>query len=161
MNAPRSGPVRVSGSLAAPHTGLPLDYQAFRQMTQRAYLRYARARTGDSATAERSVHAAFGELSKRWAEVLRSSCPAAVAWDILSRAVATHEDGRVDPRLQRGALLRLTGPQADAVLLHRQLRLTAAEAADLMGIRTSSLRALLRTAERALRVNPSLCDGSP
>ncbi|MFF0740523.1 hypothetical protein ACFYVL_08975 [Streptomyces sp. NPDC004111] len=100
------------------------------------------------------MHAAFGELSERWAEVLSGDCPAAAAWDMLSRAIADQEKGRGGGGPARGALHSLTDPQADAVLLHEQLQLSDAQAADLMGLRTASLQALLRTADRTMGTDP-------
>ncbi|MEV0281150.1 hypothetical protein AB0I22_32845 [Streptomyces sp. NPDC050610] len=134
--------------MARPPSASPVDYAAFHELHHDYYLHYACLRTGDEAAAAQAVEAAFAQLAATWPDVLRSACPAALAWRVLGRTVVIHTDCR-----RRSALCeiyrRLEGRQADVVLLRRHLGLSAETAAGLMGIDPSLLYALLRVAERA------------
>ncbi|MFD4630269.1 hypothetical protein ACFVYR_20785 [Streptomyces sp. NPDC058284] len=124
---------------------LPLDQLAFRQMHRTAYLRYTEARTGNRAMAVQVVEAAFAELAVRWAEMLRHPCPAALAWHVLCQALDVRT-GRCPRRPDDTDHRCLQQRQDDAVLLHRHLQLPISTAADLMGLDTQLVRALLRQA---------------
>lgn len=144
-----TGPVPHRCRLPAVST---LEFMAFRQIHQEAYCRYALARTGDERTADESVCAAFDDLAAQWPMALSSACAAATAWEILGDAVACHTEC-VTAATWAGHCL-LERAQADVVLLHRRLGLTVKQAAALMGLGDHVVRALLRTAERALRAMP-------
>ncbi|MCP9211470.1 hypothetical protein [Streptomyces cucumeris] len=126
-----------------------LGYCAFRQMHRDSYLRYARVRVGDRGTAV--VGDVFDSLGCRWPEVLRSACPAAFSWRLLSRCVseADRATGAADEGLE-GLYGALPAEQADAVLLHYRLGMTLTAGADLMGIGSSVMAAHLLMAERSL-----------
>ncbi|MEU7040784.1 hypothetical protein [Streptomyces varsoviensis] len=134
--------------MARPPSSSSLEYAAFHELHHASYLRYARLRTGDQATAARAVDAAFAHLASAWPDVLRSACPAALAWQVLGRTVVTHTDCR-RPSALCEIYHRLEDRQADVVLLRRHLGLSGEAAAALMGIDPSLLYALLRVAERA------------
>lgn len=124
---------------------LPLDHLAFRQLHRTAYLGYAEARTANRAMAVQVVEAAFAELAVRWAEMLRHPCPAALAWHVLCQALDVRT-GRCPRRPDDTDHRCLQQRQDDAVLLHHRLRLPIPKAADLMGLDTQLVRALLRQA---------------
>ncbi|MFE2159923.1 sigma factor-like helix-turn-helix DNA-binding protein [Streptomyces lydicus] len=127
-----------------------LGYTAFRLLYEDVYLTYAERRLGDRQAASGAVLAAFGALSAVWGEVLSSSSPAAIAWQVLDHAVCA---GRPECGTAQGVdALRdvLPAEQADAVLIHRCMGMSVREAAALMGIEESTLAALLRMAERNL-----------
>ncbi|MFI0260585.1 hypothetical protein ACH4OW_16295 [Streptomyces sp. NPDC017056] len=130
-----------------------LEYMAFRQMHHGPYLHYARVRTGDRAQAEQCVVAAFDALSTHWPMALRSNCPAAVAWSLLSREV----DGRANCRARHAWSVHclLEAAQADTVLLHHHLGLSVDKTAALMGLPDYAVRSLLRSAERVLEALPA------
>ncbi|MFI9630510.1 hypothetical protein [Streptomyces sp. NPDC052042] len=125
----------------------PLEYEAFRQMTQDAYLRYARVRTGDETSAARSVAQMFAELTNQWEDTLRSACPAAAVWKLLSSAVEDQFPCGTACEPQPRSLL--SSAETDTVVLHRHLGLTIEETAALMGVERPSVRALLRSAARS------------
>ncbi|MEV8391794.1 MULTISPECIES: hypothetical protein [unclassified Streptomyces] len=124
----------------------PLEYDAFRQLNQQPYLRYACLRTGDPVRAERSVSLAFAALYARWPDTLRSPCPAAAAWEILHTAVDV--EGQYGRNAEPQLPCVLTAAQADAVRLHDHLGLSVYKTAALMGTEEDSVRALLRSAAR-------------
>ncbi|WP_410097343.1 sigma factor-like helix-turn-helix DNA-binding protein [Streptomyces sp. Isolate_219] len=132
-----------------------LGYTAFRLLYEDRYLEYAEIRLGDQRFGSSAVLAALGALSAIWGEVLRSSCPAAMAWRVLEHAVSASRSAASgsggDTDVLHGVL---PAEQADAVLLHHRMGLSQGEAAELMGLHVSALAALLRIAER--RVPPHL-----
>ncbi|MEV0375893.1 sigma factor-like helix-turn-helix DNA-binding protein [Streptomyces sp. NPDC050636] len=95
--------------------------------------------------------AAFGALSAIWADVLRSSCPSAVSWRVLSHAVSAVRSASADAVDVDALHDVLPVRQADAVLLRYRLGMPLVEVADLMGVDESALAVLLREAERTLR----------
>ncbi|MFC3352094.1 sigma-70 region 4 domain-containing protein [Streptomyces echinoruber] len=128
-----------------------LEYFAFRQLHHDAYLDYAQVRTGSRVRAVRCVETVFDRLRDIWQAALRGS-PAAQAWGMLHEQANCHSDcgaGHVWP-----IHCLLEGRQADVVLLHRRLRLSVEEAADLMGVPDYTVRGLLRSADRALHALP-------
>ncbi|MFE1199569.1 hypothetical protein ACFW6E_43845 [Streptomyces olivaceoviridis] len=129
-----------------------LEYAAFRDLHLDWYLRYAYVRTGEWTRATHCVEAVFDALSARWVDALRSDCPAAQAWQLLrdyasERTVCTE-------RHRWSIHCLLHDAQADTVLLHHRLGLSVAHTADLMGLHNHSVRALLRSAQRALEQFP-------
>lgn len=126
-----------------------LGYTAFRLLYEDRYLEYAEIRLGDRQCGLSAVLAALGALSAIWGEVLRSSCPAAMAWRVLEHAVSASRAAASGPGGDAVVLHDvLPAEQADAVLLHHRMGMSPREAADLMGIHVSALAALLRIAER-------------
>ncbi|GAA0488414.1 hypothetical protein GCM10009544_56980 [Streptomyces stramineus] len=89
---------------------------------------------------------AFGELDTAWALALRSPCPAAFAWRLLSRAVTRQVPA--PPRRAVRPSPAAEEPLADAVLLRDGLGMSIEETAALMGTDGPCVRALLRKAER-------------
>ncbi|WP_405983346.1 sigma factor-like helix-turn-helix DNA-binding protein [Streptomyces sp. NBC_00872] len=131
---------------------LPLDYMAFCTLHQNTYLRYTRARIGDEEVSRTVVRTALGELALVWPAALRSSCPEAVAWQLLSGIVsAALTDSGAVSGLRSVHRMLPAGP-ADALLLCRELSLTVKEAAELMGEEEPAVRSRLSMALRSLPV---------
>lgn len=129
-----------------------LALRAFRQLYQEHYLHYTRLRTDDDRLALAVAEAAFTDLATLWPTVLRSAnCPA-FAWRLLG--ASTEKTVRALPadRQERADHLHrlLPADQADAVLLHQGLRLSAAGAAAVMGTTPGTVRSSLARARRAM-----------
>ncbi|MFJ4800793.1 hypothetical protein [Streptomyces murinus] len=129
-----------------------LEYDAFCELHLDWYLRYAYVRTGEWTCATNCVEAVFDTLSAGWVDALRSDCLAAQAWKLLrdyarERTVCTEGHSW-------NIHCVLHDAQADTVLLHHRLGLSVAHTADLMGLHDHSVRALLRSAQRALEEIP-------
>lgn len=129
-----------------------LEYSAFRDLHLGWYLRYAYVRTGEWTRATHCVEAVFDTLSTCWAAALRSDCPSARAWQLL-RDYASEQTVCTEGHSWSVHCL-LHHAEADTVLLHHRLGLSVAHAADLMGLPHYAVRALLRSAERALEEFP-------
>ncbi|MBB5938730.1 hypothetical protein [Streptomyces zagrosensis] len=126
-----------------------VEFTAFCQLYRRAYLDYARARTGSDSCAQHAVEATIERLAHQWHVALRSACLQASAWAVLRAATADHDACR--PPENPFAYEGLLAPsQADAVLLHQCLGWDIEKAAELMGAHPSSLRGWLTTAALAL-----------
>ncbi|MEU6965677.1 sigma-70 region 4 domain-containing protein [Streptomyces chrestomyceticus] len=140
----------MTTEVAAARSDLAL--RAFRQLHHEHYLHYVQLRTGDDGLALAVAEAAFNDLAALWPRVLRSAnCPA-FAWCLLG--AHTEKTVRVLPDDRQGRsdhLHRLLpADQADAVLLHQGLRLSAAGAAAVMGTSPEAVRASLVRARRAM-----------
>jgi hypothetical protein len=157
----RSGlPVRTlcpqQGPEDAPQPGievvLPLEYTAFCLLYQEGYLRYARERVRDALMSRQIVEVALGNLATIWPTVISSPRPAAVAWRLLDALISSAlRDRRVQAAQPADAVYQLLPPaQADAVILCCRLRLSEAQAADLMGVEAPTVASQLRMAQRAL-----------
>ncbi|MFJ8676353.1 hypothetical protein [Streptomyces sp. NPDC093589] len=129
-----------------------LEYTAFRELHLDWYLRYAYVRTGEWTRATHCVEAAFDALSSGWTTVLRSECPAARAWQLLREQAGERTTCSEGHSWSVHCLLR--DAQADTVLLHHHLGLSIKQTAGLMGIDDHAVRALLRSAERAIEQFP-------
>ncbi len=127
----------------------PLDYAAFRERTYHGYLRYAVARTGRYDTAAQVVDALFDDLVAVWPRVLSSAGPAAVVWHLLRSALARHAPCCCSA-VAAGLAHHLLSPSyADALVLRHALELSRDDAADLMGVKSEEMGALVAVAERA------------
>ncbi|WP_371792954.1 hypothetical protein OG285_31980 [Streptomyces sp. NBC_01471] len=131
-----------------------LEYSAFRDLHLDWYLRYAYVRTGEWTRAAHCVEAALDDLSAGWATALRSACPAARAWQMLRDQAGEQTTCAEGHSWSIHCLLH--DAQADTVLLHHRLGLSIKQTAGLMGVDEHAVRALLRSAERALDALP-LC----
>jgi DNA-directed RNA polymerase specialized sigma24 family protein len=123
--------------------GMPAAFAAFCLRHLDVYTRYAAVRIGDERQARMLVQAAFGDLAMLWAEALESPSPSALAWRLLAARTSRAASGD-------GAELYRVLParQADAVLLHYRLGLSAATAADVMGWQPGEFAYLLKAAVR-------------
>ncbi|MER8073703.1 hypothetical protein ABTZ59_36340 [Streptomyces sp. NPDC094034] len=126
---------------------MTVDYVAFRELNRPRYRRYARARTGDADAAERAVEGMLADLAVVWKEVLRSPSPAAAAWCLLGQNIEKCTRADTGSALHRVLRTEL----ADTALLHLQLGVSLMDAADLMGVDVSVVRARLAVAEREFR----------
>jgi hypothetical protein len=132
-----------------------LEFAAFCEANRDAYARYSQVRIDDAAEARRCVDTVFDALAARWAAVLAGERPAAWAWRGL-RTETAQRSACVASRSGRfHAVLR--ADQADMMLLHRHLQLPVDAAAGLMGLAEHEARALLRGAERDLRIFLNHC----
>ncbi|WP_159041631.1 hypothetical protein [Streptomyces sp. WM4235] len=129
-----------------------LEYTAFRELHLDWYLRYAHVRTGEWTRANRCVEAVFDALSASWATALRSACPAARAWQLLRDQAGERTTCSEGHGWSVHCLLN--DAQADTLLLHHRLGLPITRTADLMGLDIHAVRALLRSAERAIEGLP-------
>ncbi|MER5973643.1 hypothetical protein ABT112_28640 [Streptomyces sp. NPDC002055] len=129
-----------------------LEYTAFRELHLDWYLRYAYVRVGEWTRATHCVEAVFDALSAGWATALRSACPAARAWQLLRDQAGERTTCAEGHSWSVHCLLH--DAQADTVLLHHRLGLSITQAADLMGLDDHAVRALLRSAERAIEGLP-------
>jgi hypothetical protein len=131
-----------------PQTSAPLDYAAFRERTYTGYMRYAYARTGQLDAAAQVVDALFGHLVTVWPQVLSSAGPAAMVWHLLRSALARHAPCCC--AAPAGCAPHVLPPSyADALVLRHLLALPRDDAADLMGVTSADMGALLTVAERS------------
>ncbi|MFD3580810.1 sigma factor-like helix-turn-helix DNA-binding protein [Streptomyces sp. NPDC058644] len=148
-------PVGASSCAPAAAAGPPLEYTAFRQLHQEPYLRFACERLRDRQASGQVVEAVFGHLEADWPAVISSPRPAAVAWQLLDSLIAA----ALRARAARGGDIvhRVLPPaQADVVILRCRLRLSQAEAAEVMGVEEPAVASHLRMAERTI---PALREG--
>ncbi|MFM9700163.1 sigma factor-like helix-turn-helix DNA-binding protein [Streptomyces europaeiscabiei] len=131
---------------------LPVEYTAFCLLHRERYLRYTRERVQDAWVSQKVVEAALGNLATIWPTVISSSRPAAIAWRLLDALIASALRGQQTDGAQRlDAVHRALPPaQADAVILRCRLRLSEAQAAELMGVETPAVASHLRMAQRTL-----------
>ncbi|MFD5752475.1 hypothetical protein [Streptomyces sp. NPDC127033] len=137
---------------------LPLDYTAFCTLHQDSYLRYAYARIADLEEARAVVRTALGELALVWPSALRSSCPQAVAWQLLGRLVSAAQVRSGAASRDRSVHRILPAGPADALLLCHGLSLTARQAAALMGEEEPTVRSQLSAALRCLSESGAAAD---
>ncbi|MEU2957168.1 hypothetical protein [Streptomyces xanthochromogenes] len=135
--------LRAPRGARSPIEHLGVEFQAFCHSRHRPYLAYARTRATAAPMAARWVETAFAELAGLWPRALRTDSPKAVAWYVLGGVIAAHH--RQDGDLIQHVWQRR---QADAVLLHDRLGLSAESAADLMGICAVDITVLLTSADR-------------
>ncbi|WP_421110312.1 sigma factor-like helix-turn-helix DNA-binding protein [Streptomyces sp. NEAU-S77] len=96
------------------------------------------------------VETTLRDLAMIWPTVVSSSRPAAVVWRLLDALISS----AVRARRERAAMSVdpvhrvLPAAQADAVILRCRLRLSEAQAAELMGVEESAVASLLRMAQR-------------
>ncbi|MBT2529924.1 sigma-70 region 4 domain-containing protein [Streptomyces sp. ISL-99] len=129
---------------------LPLDYTAFCLLYRDAYLRYAQARLADAETSRTVVEMALGQLALNWSAAL-SSCPAAVAWQLLGHLITLSSGQAAAVATGREDIYRqLPAVQADAVILCHRLSLTPGQAAALMGVEEPAVNSRLSAALRRL-----------
>ncbi|MFI1890197.1 hypothetical protein [Streptomyces jumonjinensis] len=126
----------------------PLDYLAFRELVHDAYTRYAQARIGQMPLTRIAVNTAFAAIRQAWPRTLSSASAPQTAWRLLRQTVTCYADAT--PGAASIVHCILDHATADAVLLHRRLGMPLRQAADLMGVDNSAVRALLVRADRAL-----------
>ncbi|MFE4622688.1 sigma factor-like helix-turn-helix DNA-binding protein [Streptomyces mirabilis] len=131
---------------------LPLEYTAFCLLHRERYLRYTRERVQDAWVSQKLVEAALGNLATIWPAVISSSRPAAVAWRLLDALISSALRGRRNGVAHPvDAVHQVLPPaQADVVILRCRLRLSEAQAAELMGVEQPAVASQLRMAQRAL-----------
>ncbi|KAF5990779.1 hypothetical protein BOG92_001180 [Streptomyces sp. WAC00263] len=131
---------------------LPLEYTAFCLLHRERYLRYTRERVQDAWVSQKLVEAALGNLATIWPAVISSSRPAAVAWRLLDALISSALRGRRSGAAHSvDAVHQVLPPaQADVVILRCRLRLSEAQAAELMGVERPAVASQLRMAQRAL-----------
>jgi hypothetical protein len=122
--------------------GLPTAFAAFCTRHMDTYIRYTAVRTGDRHAASALVSAVLGDLAMTWMEVLQSPSPSALAWRLLSARTSRDATSAGPHRV-------LPANQADAVLLHYRLGLSAEQAAEVMGRKAAEFTWLLKQAVRA------------
>ncbi|MFJ6623538.1 hypothetical protein ACIQOW_38965 [Kitasatospora sp. NPDC091335] len=123
-------------------------------LVHRHYLAYATARLTDGVSGASAVDHALKRARSRWTALLAGPSTAGETWHLLRDAVTAHrpvDDGRHAAEKPVDMLHRyLPEPLADAALLHRQLGLSATDAAHLMGTDAASVQAGLRGADRLM-----------
>ncbi|MEW1699014.1 hypothetical protein ACIQCR_31135 [Streptomyces sp. NPDC093249] len=150
---PRLGPLlpgvgRVPGAEAA--------FATFCREHEEVYRRYADAVTGDPATGERVVRAAFLELRAQWFTALRSPAPSALAWTLLCATSATSRTVTM-----RALERALDSRQVDALVLRHRLGLTSQQAAHAMGLTPAAFELLRRSALRRAATIPATAHMPP
>ncbi|MEU3959889.1 hypothetical protein AB0F42_08705 [Streptomyces buecherae] len=120
----------------------PLDFLAFRELAQRPYLRYARARLDTPALAQAAVDAAFADIRRCWPQTLSSPSAPQAAWRHLRHAVTRYPGHEAAPRSW------LAGACEDAALLHRHAGMPVEDIAGVMGVTVACVRVLLARADR-------------
>ncbi|AZQ32118.1 hypothetical protein EJ357_47635 [Streptomyces cyaneochromogenes] len=153
-------PVRASCPQRAPDHApqpaielvLPLEYTAFCLLYQERYLSYTRERVRDVWMSQQVVEAVLGNLATIWPTVISSPRPAAVAWRLLDALISSALRGRKPAVAQPVDAVHRVLPhaQADAVILLCRLRLSEAQAAEVMGVEVPAVASQLRMAQRAL-----------
>jgi hypothetical protein len=129
---------------------LPLDYTAFCLLHRDAYLRYAQARLADAERSRTVVETTLGQLALNWSAAL-SSCPAAMAWQLLGRLITSSAGQTAAAAMGREDIHRqLPTVQADAVILCHRLALSPGQAAALMGVEEPTVNSGLSAARRSL-----------
>ncbi|MER7141313.1 hypothetical protein ACIRVI_00155 [[Kitasatospora] papulosa] len=128
-----------------------MDYAAFCSLHQDAYLRYSEARLRQTEAGREAVQEALGGLLLVWTAALGSSCPAAMAWDLLKQAVLRAQQylPSAAPPVE-AAYQELPNEVADAVVLCGDLSLSVQQAAEVMGVEEPVVRSRLRIAQRTL-----------
>ncbi|MFE7587756.1 hypothetical protein ACFU6K_00030 [Kitasatospora sp. NPDC057512] len=114
---------------------MPPEFTAFCELHRPRYLSYARVRFHEPAVAGRIVDRAFCTLAEVWPEVLGSSNPTAMAWQILRRTVAEWDQPNSEPLTEH----RPTAADEDLASLHYVMGLTAPEITDAVGTETASV----------------------
>jgi DNA-directed RNA polymerase specialized sigma24 family protein len=120
---------------------MPLLYDAFCRDRWRVYSRYATAYVGSARIGSELAHDSLRDLAFGWADALRSPSPAAVAWDLLTARTRTRPTEAV-----RCLHSLVHHSEAQALLLRYKLGLSAAEAADVMGLGMSEFHLLQKRA---------------
>ncbi|MEU0987950.1 hypothetical protein [Streptomyces sp. NPDC005953] len=131
-----------------PAPGDPLDYLAFRELVHTPYTRYAHARIAQMQLTRMAVNTAFVAIRRAWPRTLSSASAPQTAWRLLRRTVTCYADAT--PGSASMAHRVLDHAAADTVLLHRRLGMSPRQIADLMGVDTCEVRALLARADRDL-----------
>ncbi|WP_030271879.1 hypothetical protein [Streptomyces sp. NRRL B-24484] len=125
---------------------MPLEFTAFCELHRPRYLSYARVWFHDPSAAGRVVDHAFRTLAQVWPEVLGSSNPTAIAWQILRSTVAECERPNSEPLAEH----RPAPADEDLAILHYVVGLAAPEIADVVGAETASVAGQLRHALRRM-----------
>ncbi|MET9116061.1 sigma-70 region 4 domain-containing protein [Streptomyces longwoodensis] len=150
VRASCSGPTVPEAAQPVIRPLLPLEYTAFCLLHQERYLRYTRERVQDASMSRQVVEAVLGNLATLWPTVISSPRPAAVAWRLLDALISSALRDTALPRPVDAVHRMLPPAQADAVILRCRLHLSDAQAAELMGVETSTVASQLRMAQRAL-----------
>ncbi|WP_045695836.1 hypothetical protein [Streptomyces rubellomurinus] len=116
---------------------VPLEFAAFCELHRPRYLSYARVWLTEHSAAAAAVQQAFAEIAVHWRELLGSSNPTALAWQILRGTVAEHTR-REPPEPDRHPA------DDDLAILHYVVGLAAPEIADVIGTDTASVAGRLR-----------------
>ncbi|MEU5398033.1 hypothetical protein ABZ348_01850 [Streptomyces sp. NPDC005963] len=131
-----------------PAPGEPLDYLAFRELVHDAYTRYAHARIAQLPLTRVAVSTTFVAIRRTWPRTLSSASAPRTAWQLLSRTVTCYADATAGSASLAHRVLDHAA--ADTLLLHRRLGMPLRQIADLMGMDTCEVRALLARADRDL-----------
>lgn len=131
----------ASASGARGHTAVALlGYEAFCVLYRKIYVRYLAARTGSQAESERLADVTLGQIRQQWPRLLRSSNPAAQAWELVVAA------GDLHPRRTGFPRRRLSRRQADAWVLSQQVGLPLSAVSAVMGQDLPTIASDLRVA---------------
>ncbi|WP_369184175.1 hypothetical protein [Streptomyces sp. Y1] len=124
------------------------DFDAFVQLNEPYYLKYARTRLAAEELGAEAVAWTLGYLEAEWTAILGCSQPMATCWSVLRGAVSR----RSAPGRLPGNWLHTVLPDdaADAVLLKHRLGVELPVAARLMGVGTGVVEVQLRAALRIL-----------
>ncbi|MEU5273323.1 sigma-70 family RNA polymerase sigma factor [Streptomyces hygroscopicus] len=169
----REAPLRETpaGKAAEATVEFPLEFRAFHMMNHESYLRYASLHLQSRELAEEVVDEVFCYLLADWESLLRQQHLAASAWRFLRHTVQqrhTQVQGPEPAFVQAmakartslalidselglyAAITRLPERMFDAVVLRYVLGYDSNEAACVLGVSRSTLRALLSVARRRL-----------
>lgn len=138
---------------------LPIDFTAFCELRQHAYLRYSHLCLGSTTESEQVVQAVLGDLAINWPQVLRCKRPAQIAWQVLKQHLSRQLGapwGRREiatPRPRAYGLL--PEEQADVAILHYLIDLTVDRVAEVVGVERTTVSYLLLRAQRRLGAQPA------
>ncbi|MFF7656432.1 hypothetical protein ACFZCY_42555 [Streptomyces sp. NPDC007983] len=125
---------------------LPASYTVFCCDHWTVYRRFGTAAAGSTHGGMGIARAALHDLGKQWERALRSSSPAAHAWDLLSRRASKHRTASLQE------LHHLLGrDEADALVLRYKLGLSPLQAGYAMGLSEADFELLRHRALRELR----------
>lgn len=134
---------RASGVLSSRAT--VAAFHAFRTLYRDRYLAYANACLGSPVSAEQAVSDTLTALAVNWSMALGRPHPAAVAWQLLCECVES-ASGR---HTATPACCPQSRCRSEAAVLHDQLHMSNAAAADLMGLTQSEFLLALKAAKSA------------
>ncbi|QKV95964.1 hypothetical protein HUT19_33020 [Streptomyces sp. NA02950] len=124
---------------------LPVSYNAFCCDRWTVYRRFGTATAGSRHGGVSIARAALRDLGEQWERALRSSSPAAHAWDLLSRRAS---ERRTTSPL--GLHHLLDRDEADALVLRYKLGLSPLHAGYAMGLSKADFELLRHRALRSL-----------
>ncbi|MFJ6752138.1 hypothetical protein ACIQNI_28740 [Streptomyces sp. NPDC091266] len=122
---------------------LPVTYSAFCRDQWAIYQSFSVATLASARTGTTIAQAVLHDLGDRWDAALRTSSPAAYAWNLLSRRVCEH-------RPRSGLHRLLARNYADALVLRYKLGLSPLESGHAMGMTQADFEMLRHRALLAL-----------